>query len=184
MYHVVKYTGPFGYIKPWSAVRDELTASQTFLAPGTVQGISQKLFGLGQRNRVVAHRISHAGISLQKEMIWPKHRKKQTDRGVLDRGVMLEPWLFLAFQTEADARHAFTQHICLCRNEDVLLPCPVFGIQEKDTSAFAELGCGLEPAPQGIPVGLNRYEADAEGFHTQAYGHIVGLERACRVFEL
>ena len=33
-YYVVTYAGPFGFIKPWTAVRDELTYSQQFLKIG------------------------------------------------------------------------------------------------------------------------------------------------------
>jgi hypothetical protein len=29
--YVVKYSGPFGFIKPWTAVRDNETFSQQFL---------------------------------------------------------------------------------------------------------------------------------------------------------
>ena len=35
---------------------------------------------------------------------------------------MLYPTLYLAFETEADAEQASLQHICLCRNEDLMLP--------------------------------------------------------------
>jgi len=35
-YFVVKYTGPFGYLKPWTAVRDGETFSQQFLTHGTL----------------------------------------------------------------------------------------------------------------------------------------------------
>jgi hypothetical protein len=42
--YVVKYTGPFGFIKPWTAVRDDLTFSQQFLTPSMIAGIERKLF--------------------------------------------------------------------------------------------------------------------------------------------
>lgn len=45
-YYVVKFTGPFGFIKPWTAVRDASggeTYSQQFLTPSIVEGIRQKL---------------------------------------------------------------------------------------------------------------------------------------------
>lgn len=44
MYHVVKYTGPFGFIKPWTAVRDSETYSQQFLTPSIIEGMEKKLF--------------------------------------------------------------------------------------------------------------------------------------------
>ena len=44
------------------------------------------------------------------------------NQSILERGVMIDPLLFLAFESEEDAVKASQQHICLCRNEDVLLP--------------------------------------------------------------
>lgn len=41
---VVKYAGPFGFIKPWTAVRDGETYSQQFLTPSIVEGMEKKLF--------------------------------------------------------------------------------------------------------------------------------------------
>ena len=40
---VVRFSGPFGYIKPWTAVRDLTTYSQTFLTPSIIEGMRQKL---------------------------------------------------------------------------------------------------------------------------------------------
>jgi hypothetical protein len=44
MLYIVKYTGQFGFIKPWTAVRDEETFSQQFLTPSMIAGIERKLF--------------------------------------------------------------------------------------------------------------------------------------------
>ena len=38
------------------------------------------------------------------------------------RGVLVEPILHLAFKTYKDAALATKEHICLCRNEDMLYP--------------------------------------------------------------
>lgn len=37
---------------------------------------------------------------------------------------MIDPILYLAFESEEDAVKASKQHICLCRNEDILFPDP------------------------------------------------------------
>ena len=42
--YIVKYTGKFGFIKPWTAVRDGETFSQQFLTPSIIEGIEKKLF--------------------------------------------------------------------------------------------------------------------------------------------
>ena len=44
MLYVVRYSGPFGFIKPWTAVRDSETYSQQFLTPSILAGIERKLF--------------------------------------------------------------------------------------------------------------------------------------------
>jgi hypothetical protein len=39
MYFVIRYSGPFGFIKPWTAVRDGETFSQQFLTPSIIEGV-------------------------------------------------------------------------------------------------------------------------------------------------
>lgn len=124
-YYVVKYSGPFGFIKPWTAVRDSETFSQQFLTPSIVEGIRQKL----EVKRVLRHKLTYDGISRQQEVIhtrgWRYLRSRKLfrrDRSILTRGVMINPDLLLAFEDEHDAVKASSQHICLCRNEDLMLP--------------------------------------------------------------
>ena len=134
-FFVVKYTGPFGFIKPWTAVRDSETFSQQFLTPSIVEGIEKKLFPellteVGIK-KVVRHRLSYTQISQQQEVIqtrgWNSTKKGkqflfERPTAILIRGVLLEPILYLAFSSQTDAERAFEQHICLCRNEDIMLP--------------------------------------------------------------
>lgn len=178
-YYVVKYSGPFGFIKPWTAVRDELTYSQTFLAPPTVKGISQKLFGLGEVNRIKRYRLRFDMISEQQEQTWAPLRKvskkagiKSLNNGIITRGILLNPELFLALTSLEDAENALEQHICLCRNEDVLLPDFEFGVKEILDNDFNNLhGFELLPSddPYDIPVGRDRYEEGAPMAYGQLY---------------
>lgn len=144
-YYVVKYSGPFGFIKPWTAVRDSETFSQQFLTPSIVEGIEKKLFpNLLNENgiqKIKRHRLSYTQINQQQEVIqtrgWNSTRKGQQflfDRptAVLTRGVLLEPVLHLAFSYLKDAEVAAKQHVCLCRNEDILLPTSVMEISVDD----------------------------------------------------
>ncbi len=144
-YYVVKYTGPFGFIKPWTAVRDSETFSQQFLTPSIVEGIEKKLFPelLSESGikKIMRHRLSYTQISSQQEVIqtrgWNSTKKGKQflfDRptAVLIRGVLLEPILHLAFSTKEDADIAFEQHVCLCRNEDVLMPTEIIEVLEED----------------------------------------------------
>ena len=72
MYYVVKFTGNFGFIKPWTAVRDETTYSQQFLSASTLEGIEKKLFpetlsNIGVISKIKRYRLSYSSISLQQE---------------------------------------------------------------------------------------------------------------------
>lgn len=134
-YYVVKYSGPFGFIKPWTAVRDSETFSQQFLTPSIIEGIEKKLFpelliseGI---NKIKGHRLSYDQVTNQQEVIqtrgWNSTRKGsqflfERPTAVLIRGILHNPVLHLAFETIDDARIAHAQHLCLCRNEDIVLP--------------------------------------------------------------
>lgn len=64
-FHVVKYSGPFGFIKPWTAVRDSETFSQQFLTPSIVEGIEKKLLSnrdLGEKGRAEFGSVSKKEI--------------------------------------------------------------------------------------------------------------------------
>ena len=172
--YVVTFEGPFGFIKPWTAVRDELTYSQQFLTPSTIEGMRQKL-GV---SAILRHRLAHQGFSRQGETTQSAGIKTKTVKSrneitykrptaVLDRGVMLNPRLHLAFPTYGDAERAHGQHLCLSRNEDVIMPDGP--IQELSVSAFDDL-TGFElrfgREEDAFMVGYNRYEEGAPMFGT------------------
>jgi len=156
-YYVVKYSGPFGFIKPWTAVRDSETFSQQFLTPSIVEGIEKKLFPelLSEQGirKIVGHRLSYEQINGQQEVIQIRgwNSKKQGKQflferptAVLIRGVLLNPTLHLAFTSFEDAQNAFTQHICLCRNEDILLPELVEELDNESFNSDIEKYAGYE----------------------------------------
>ncbi len=131
---VVTYRGKFAFIKPWSAVRDGETFSQQFLSPSTIEGIEKKLFPeqlnvIGSQ-KILRYKLSYSGMDAQQEVTqtrgWTKTSKPrkgyQRERSVLVRNVLLNPILCLAFNNIEDAKRAAEQHICLCRNEDIVLP--------------------------------------------------------------
>ncbi|MBK6263637.1 hypothetical protein JKA74_01215 [Marivirga sp. S37H4] len=134
-YYVVKYSGPFGFIKPWTAVRDSETFSQQFLTPSIVEGIEKKLFpetlAISGITKIAGHRISYDQVSGQQEVIqtrgWNSTKKGKEflfdrPKAILIRGVLQNPILHLAFLNKEDAINAAKQHVCLCRNEDLLFP--------------------------------------------------------------
>lgn len=181
-YYVVKYSGPFGFIKPWTAVRDSETFSQQFLTPSIVEGIEKKLFpellsGVGIK-KIKAHRLNYLGIDIQQERTWAKggfkaKKKKDTkgneyyepaNLGILKRGVMLNPNLYLVFENDCDANIAFKQNICLCRNEDVLLPEKMIEMSIEEFNSIKGFELKFSDNFSGFKVGHNRFDNAEEMF--------------------
>lgn len=129
---VVKYSGPFGFIKPWTAVRDEMTFSQQFLTQSMLLGIEQKLFpellGHNELVKIKRYRLQYQGMSIQLEQTQAvgknikEIRHNYRVKYIIHRGILVNPNLFLAFDSKDDAETASIQHVCLSRNEDILLP--------------------------------------------------------------
>lgn len=176
-YYVVKYAGPFGFIKPWTAVRDSETFSQQFLTPSIVEGIEKKLFPelLEEEGikKIKRHRLTYHQISQQQEVIqtrgWNSTRKGKQylfDRptSIINRGVLLNPILFLAFENKEDAEIALGQHICLSRNEDVLFPEEILKVSQSDfdnsEEDFAGFELIFEKTEESFTVGYNRRNGD------------------------
>jgi hypothetical protein len=173
MLYIVKYSGQFGFIKPWTAVRDSETFSQQFLTPSIVEGIEKKLFpellqatGI---HKIIGHRLSYKQITDQQEVIqtrgWNSTRQgKQVlfdrPKAILMRGVLQEPTLHLVFKMEEDAERAFSQHICLCRNEDILFPIsknPISNTDfDSDTENYAGYELIFEKTEKSFLVGYHR----------------------------
>lgn len=185
-YYIVKYSGIFGFIKPWTAVRDSDVFSQQFLTPSIIEGIEKKLFPEllnrgGEIIKIAGHRLRYDQISEQQEVVQPrgwnsKRKGKQylftRPTSILIRGVMINPTLHLAFHSLEDARQAATQHICLCRNEDLLFPEELqeVSIDEFNSSRFPGFELVFEKEENSFLVGYNRYT------HQPMYGwlRIVG----------
>jgi hypothetical protein len=174
--HVLKYTGPFGFIKPWTAVRDSETYSQQFLTPSIVAGIERKLFpellknDNGEIQKIVGHRLSYKQVSQQQEQIQPRGWNKKgsgIEKGfhrpyaILVRGVFIEPVLWLAFANFEEAAKASKEHICLCRNEDILYPdSKIIETTYADFASNEEIFPGFElifeKTDESFLVGYNR----------------------------
>ncbi len=175
-YYVVKYTGPFGFIKPWTAVRDSETFSQQFLTPSMLAGMERKLFPELLHEpfdiyKIKRHRLAYEQMSMQQEQIqprgWNKIGKKNEYKferpyAVMTKGVLLNPSLFFAFDNRNDAETAFSQHICLGRNEDILFPEEIIETDkasfDSDEDQFAGFELVFEKTEQAFPVGYNRFK--------------------------
>ena len=173
-YYVVTYIGPFGYIKPWTAVRDSETYSQQFLTPSIIEGMRIKLDVSG----IARHRLTHRGFDAQQERTQSAgyDLKVVKSRGeavyarpqsILTRDVLLEPTLHLAFEAEEDAVHAARQHLCLCRNEDVVYPTgPPRAMSEDVFSRLDGYELLFGEGPDAFLVGTNRYQDGAPMYGT------------------
>lgn len=169
MYYVVKYSGPFGFIKPWTAVRDAgggETYSQQFLTPSIIEGIRQKL----EVREIARHKLTYAGISLQQEVVkakaWTRKGKTYIKEGsILKRGIMITPALYLAFSYLDDAEKALKQHICLCRNEDILLPQGgILELSEQDFNLLNGYELHFEKNEKSFLIGYNRFKKNEKMF--------------------
>jgi len=175
MFYCVKYSGLFGFIKPWTAVRDDETFSQQFLTPSMVAGIERKLFPELLKKeygiyKIKRHRLSYSQISLQQEQTQPRgwnekgrgnEKTFKRPYAIITRGVLLNPILFLAFTNKEDAEIAYLQHICLARNEDILYSNgDILTVSEEEFNINEELFKGyeliFEKDSTSFMVGYNR----------------------------
>ena len=164
-YYVVKYEGPFGFIKPWTAVRDGETFSQQFLTPSIVEGMRQKL----EVKKILRHKLTYQTMSRQQEVTqsrgWKVLRKQKMlirPTAILDRMVLLEPTLFLAFETLEEAQQAYKQHLCLCRNEDLVFPAEmILELTENEFNQLAGFELRFGENEQSFLVGYNRFKGNA-----------------------
>lgn len=165
--YVVTYKGAFAYIKPWTAVRDGETFSQQFLTPSIIEGIEKKLFPellpMPGIHKILRHKLSYSSMSLQQEVIqsrgWQYSNRTFTrNRAVLSRNVLQNAVLHIAFNHQEDAIVASKQHICLCRNEDILLPdSEIQLVSEEDFSRIPGYELRFGESEQSFLVGFNRF---------------------------
>lgn len=179
--YIIKYSGPFGFIKPWTAVRDSETFSQQFLTPSIIEGIEKKLFPellneIGIK-RIKRHRLSYCGIYIQQEMTLSKgldykdipfqkgkSKIKGKRKSIIKRGVMLKPILHIAFENKDEAETALTQTICLARNEDIMFPIEMFEADENALDQIDGFELIFTPPEDGFKVGHNRFDKSSEMF--------------------
>jgi hypothetical protein len=179
---VVKYSGPFGFIKPWTAVRDNETFSQQFLTPSILEGIEKKLFPeLLEKDtegkfvhqgvqRIIRYRLNYCGLDSQQERTWSKGgfsftKEKgiyKSNQGIINRGVMINPNLYLAFEAKEDAERAFSQTICLCRNEDILHPVEFLEMSAEKFESIPGFELVEADDNNGFKVGYNRFKEAEE----------------------
>jgi hypothetical protein len=81
------------------------------------------------------------------------------NQSIIERGVMLNPILYLAFNNKTDALKSSQQHICLCRNEDVLFPdADVKEISESEFDQMTGFELRFGKNEKSFLVGFNRFD--------------------------
>ena len=175
MNYVIKYTGRFGFIKPWTAVRDGETFSQQFLTPSIIEGIEKKLFPEslslnGVIKKIMRHKLCYSGVDLQQEQTQTRGwtEKKGNVKGEkiairklssIKRGILLNPILDLSFSNEEEAKQASKLHICLCRNEDILFPDKeILILSDTEFNEIDGFELRFGESEQSFLVGYNRFD--------------------------
>jgi hypothetical protein len=80
-------------------------------------------------------------------------------QSILERGVMINPILYLAFEKEEDAQISAKQHICLCRNEDVLFPdSEIIQMEEPEFEQLSGFELRFGESEKSFLVGFNRFD--------------------------
>lgn len=176
--YVVKYSGPFGFIKPWTAVRDSETFSQQFLTPSIIEGMEKKIFPelldepYGKATKILRHRLNYQGLDSQQERTWSKgginvykdKNQYKSNMAIITRGIMINPNLYLGFGKKEDALRAFSQTICLCRNEDLLHPESFTVMTENEFDDIGGFELVFSNSEKGFIVGHNRFKDGEEMF--------------------
>jgi hypothetical protein len=121
-------------------------------------------------SEIIRHKLTYSGINLQQEVVhakaWAKRNRIYTkDRSILKRGVMLYPTLYLAFSNVEDAEKSHKQHICLCRNEDILLPTnEIMELSEQEFNQIDGYELHFENNEKSFMVGYNRFRENERMF--------------------
>ncbi len=87
-----------------------------------------------------------------------KNRTFIRNRSILKRSVLLHPVLYLAFENEEDAIIASMQQVCVCRNEDILLPeAKILDLKENEFKQLPGFELRFGDSKQSFLVGYNRF---------------------------
>lgn len=191
--YLVKFYGSFGFIKPWSAVRDTITKSCDYITPSILMGIERKLFpelmvnDNGKLNKIIRHRLSFQDISFQQEttrsvndeVVVDKKKKlryRKPKTSVINRGVLINPILYLLFNKKEDVEKVMMQHICLCRNEDVMFPIDMIELSDENEFNNEDLYSGYESFSSNenevnsIYCGYNKYTKNKQYITRKIFG--------------
>ena len=109
--YIVKYKGIFGFIKPFSSLRDITTRSSFFIPPSSLEGMEERIFG-NVSGKILKYKLDFSGTNKNQEAI--KNKLTANNKGkinkistsILNRIVLVNPVLYLAFENKEDAEKA------------------------------------------------------------------------------
>jgi len=167
--YIVKYHGTFGFIKPSFAFRDELTFSQQFITKPTLIGMEFNVLKHDgyecskDCKYIIRHKLNNKGFSIQQENILSEIIKfskngevKHGGVGIIKRGLLLYPELYLGFNDLEIAKKFYNYMIRLSRKEDLMIPVKFF---ECDDEYFDSIpGVESFDNEEGFLSGFNRYD--------------------------
>lgn len=138
-YYVVKYEGWRAFIKPFSAVKDGRIYSQRALTPSIITGIERNLLGTTNSEPafVERHKLSHLGFSLSQEET--RNPMNPNKKGVVERGYLVYPKLYLAFNHEKASDIASRKGLRLTGKVSCLMLPNSMGVFECEADEFDEL---------------------------------------------
>jgi len=169
MYYIIEYKGKTGFIKPFTSMRDSETNSEKYLPTSTINGIEKKLFG-DIKGRILRYRLNFDNIqstqeatqSIEKETFGKKNLKySKYNTGIITRYILINPSLYLLFDNYEYAKECLDQHICLSRNEDILLPndniIEINNLEEFDGfNGYEAISCD-DIDEDSVYMGVNKY---------------------------
>lgn len=157
--YVVKYKGTFGFIKPFSAVRDLTTLTQRFLTESSIEGMKRYLECDGN---IIRHKIFYQSTSEQQECTESAGVQKNNEkvRAIYKRIVLVNPILYLGFEKQEDAERAFSNIVHLSRKEDIMIPDQILELNEEEFDKIEGTESFKSDKENGHFVGLNKYTKD------------------------
>jgi hypothetical protein len=156
-------------------------------------GIERKLFPElilnenGKLNKILRYRLSFQDISFQQEStrsinyerkVSKLNKKKyfSANTSTIKRGLLVNPILYLMFNSKEDSENVMIQHICLCRNEDIMLPTELIELNDESEfddeerfSGYESFSCD-ENNNNSIFCGLNKYTKNKQYVQLKMFG--------------
>lgn len=113
----------FGFIAPYTSVRDSETFSLTFCPPSVIDGIEKNL---GCSGKIVRHKLTYFMGAMDKEFVKAIVYTKTNDlkQTIHLKHVLINPVLTLAFDNYSDANNAVLTSISFGQKEYLLCALP------------------------------------------------------------